>query len=927
MALQGTPDVSFEISGMSLRIPLPTGTVTLLFTDIEGSTQRWERERQAMADAVRRHDALVRAAIEARRGHVFKTVGDAFCAAFSRPADALAAAADAQRALAKEDWSAVGGLHVRMALHSGVTEERDGDYFGPAVNRVARLLAIAHGGQVIVSGPTAVLLRGVMPEGTELRDLGQHQLKDLVEPERVWQVVAPDLPASFPPLRSLASLPNNLPRQLTPLLGRDDVLAEIEALAAENPLVTLVGTGGVGKTRLALQAGADALERFDDGVWLVELALITDAASVLSQIATVFGLHERGERPALDTLINYLKPRHVLLILDNCEHLIDEVSRVAHAVLHAAPHVHLIATSREPLRIAGERVYRVPSLSVPSDDVASAQEAQKFGAIALFVERAVASDAKFVLTDDIAPVVAEICRRLDGIALAIELAAARIRMLPPRQLAQKLDERFRVLTGGSRTALPRQQTMRALIDWSFDLLTEHEKTLFRRVAVFVGGWRLETAEAVCADDSLDALDIFDLLSSLVEKSLVVADAESSRYGLLESTRAFALEKLADSGERDALLRRHALWAAELGDRVYQTTLTLPTSQKRTEFSQDTENARAAADWALSNDEPALAIRTLSGFARARLITSSEARSKFEVLIDRLGADPQPPVAARAWRGLAYTSVGLRSVEAARRTTVFAEQSNDKLTVLDSVIQEAFSLMQSGRAHEAIAIIERALQLSGEYGTTRTSIHASMLNVLGSAIATTGGQTNDARQSYLQGLSLAESIDDDFSASTIRLNLAELEFQTGNAEAALELARALERPSAGSHTGSFHQIGALGNCTAYRIALGNIADARLTGRATLRLARGVDALMTTGAAQHLGAIAALSGDARTGAMLLGYVNAWYGEHGYEREPTEQRSYDILMTALREQLSQDEIESFAAEGARLSEEDAVNKAMLI
>ena len=555
---------------MALRAPLPSGTVTLLFTDIEGSTRHWEQQRVAMSEALRRHDELLRTAIEANDGHVFKTVGDAFCAAFWRALDALAAATDAQLALAAEDWSAVGGLTVRMALHSGVTDERDGDYFGPAVNRIARLLAIAHGGQVVASATTALLLRDMMPDQADLRDMGEHRLKDLVEPERVWQLLAPGLTEQFPPLQSLNSLPNNLPRQLTPLIGRDDVLAEVEPLVLEHPLVSLVETGGIGKTRLALQIGADLLDGVGDGVWLVELAALSDAASVVNAIASTLGLREQVDRPMLDVLEQYLKPRKLLLILDNCEHLIEEAARIASAILRAGPQVRVLATSREPLRIAAERVYRVPSLTVPPDDALTAADALQYGAIAFFAERARASDAKFALSDESAPIVSEICRRLDGIALAIELAAARVKVMAPRQLAQKLDERFRVLTGGNRTALPRQQTMRALIGWSYDLLSEQEQKLFRCVSIFLGGWTLEAAETVCSDETIDALDVIDLISSLVEKSLVVPEVEP-RFHPLSVARIdaglWAREVRTERGARDVGAQARAVGGRSCRSRV------------------------------------------------------------------------------------------------------------------------------------------------------------------------------------------------------------------------------------------------------------------------------------------------------------------------------------------------------------------------
>ncbi len=913
---------------MALRAPLPSGTITLLFTDIEGSTQHWEQQRTAMPQALRRHDELLRTAIEAYGGYVFKTVGDEFCAAFARPSDALAAAAEAQRSLSREDWSAVGGLAVRMALHSGMTDERDGDYFGSPVNRVARLLATAHGGQVVASNATAQLLRGLMPEQTELVDLGSHRLKDLVEREQIWQLVAPGLPEAFPPLRSLDALPNNLPRQVTPLIGRDEVLAEIEPLVLEHPLVTLVGTGGIGKTRVALQAGADLLDGSADGVWFIELAQLNDAALIVNTIVATFGLHEQANRSLLDVLLQYLRPRNLLLILDNCEHLIEEVAKIADAMLRAAPQVRILATSREPLRIAAEYVCRVPSLTVPSSsDSLPAEDALRYGAVALFAERARVSDGKFTLTDETAPIVADICRRLDGIALAIELAAARVRMLPPRQLAQKLDERFRVLTGGSRTALPRQQTMRALIDWSHELLSESEQRLFRRLAIFAGGWTLDAAEAVCTDDTLDALDVIDLLSSLVDKSLVVAESEHARYGLLESTRAFALEKLEQSAEREALARRHAQWVADLGDRAYEATFTIPPLQRRAQFDPEIENARVAIDWALLHDEVVLAARILAGFDRPyqQLFGAAQVSSRFEAVLARLDAAAQPALAARVWNALADRSEGSRKVEAAQRAVEFAQRCDDRLTTIQSLVWMAYGLFQAGRPQEAQPFIDRALQLVKESGLTRSLIHAGALNVA-ALVALACGRTDEAEHSYAEALALHTTLGDEANAMGIRLNMAEFKFSKGNAAEALELVRAIEVQTHAARTDLNRSV-ALGNGAAYRLALGDISGARSAARDALQLTRGVRLLSATIAMQHLATVAALSGDVRRGARLRGYVDASCRNLGVEREVTEQRTYDILTTALREKLSDAEIESLAAEGAQLSEDQAVAEAMAV
>jgi predicted ATPase/class 3 adenylate cyclase len=915
---------------MALKAPLPSGTVTLLFTDIEGSTQHWEEQRAAMPAALRRHDELLRTTIEARGGYVFKTVGDAFCAAFSHATDAIAAAADAQRALAAEDWSAVGGLVVRMALHSGSTDERDADYFGPAVNRVARLLATAHGGQVITSNATAQLLRDIMPEQAELRHLGEHRLKDLIEPERVWQLVAPGLIDTFPPLQSLGSLPNNLPRQVTTLIGRDDVLAEIEALVLEHPLVTLVGTGGVGKTRVALQAGADLLDGSADGVWFVELAPLGGASLVVNTIASTFGLREQPNRSVLDVLLRYLRPRRLLLILDNCEHLIEEAARVADAILRAAPEVRILATSREPLRIAAEHVYRIPSLAVPFSDALPAAEALRYGAIALFAERATAADAKFALTDDDAPIVAEICRRLDGIALAIELAAARVRMLPPRQLAQRLDERFRVLTGGSRTALPRQQTMRALIDWSHDLLSEPEQRLFRRLAIFVGGWTLEAVQAVCTDDTIGALDAIDLLLSLADKSLVVAEATGhSRYRLLESTRAFALERLDRSAEREALAHRHAQWAADLGHRAYEASCT--TLQWRAAFEPELENVRSAIEWALSHDEPVLAARIFSGFrlhsTYQRVVGESEVLSWLEELLERIDATAQPVLSARMWHLLSWTTIGSRKIEAAQRAIELGERCNDPAITTRSLSALADGLRQAGRWHEAQAAIERALRLAREHGLTRSDICARALNVA-AVIASDGERLEEARQRFSEALDLATALGNEGLAHLSRLNMADLEFQMGNYARALELVSTVDAEIREPRSVDvYNRIYSLVNSAAYRIALGDVPGARVAARDVLRLGRGAYVPQVPVAMQHLAAVAALNGDSHRAAKLRGYVDSWYRTQGYEREPTERHVYEILTSALRERLADAEIEALAADGARFSEDQAVAEALMV
>jgi predicted ATPase/class 3 adenylate cyclase len=540
---------------------LPSGTVTFLFMDIEGSTQLWEQHPQQMRSALARHDTLLRAAIESNNGHVFKTVGDAFYAAFATAPEGLAAALAAQRALQAEPWQKELALRVRMVLHTGTAELREGDYFGPPLNRAARLLAIGHGGQVLLSDVAHELTRDALPPSVTLKNLGEHRLRDLGRPETVFQLLHPDLPPDFPPLRSLDNpeLPNNLPRQVTSFIGRDAESAQVKRLLEATQLLTLTGSGGCGKTRLALQVAADLLDRFPDGVWLVELAALTDPALVAQEVASALGLKEEAGKSLVQTLVDQLKARHLLLVLDNCEHLLSACADLADTLIHICPQITLLATSREPLSIAGETTFRIPSLSLPDRAEDSTPEnLSQYEAVRLFIERASAVAPAFEVTRSNAPALAQICHRLDGIPLAIELAAARIRVLPVEQIAPRLDDRFRLLTGGSRTALPRHQTLRALIDWSYSLLTEQECLLLRRLAVFTGGWMLEAAEAICAEDGLEDWEVLDVLTSLVDKSLVVYEEQAgeARYRLLETVRQYAQDQLAESGERTRMCVRH-----------------------------------------------------------------------------------------------------------------------------------------------------------------------------------------------------------------------------------------------------------------------------------------------------------------------------------------------------------------------------------
>ena len=451
---------------------LPSDTVTLLFTDIEGSTRLWEEDGARMSQALAAHDALARRAVEARHGTVVKMTGDGMHAVFADALDALGATLDLQQALA--DPEATGGvpLRVRCGLHAGVVERRDNDYFGSPVNRAARIMTAAHGGQVLVSQAVVDCIREVVPAPIALRDLGNVRLKDLATPEHVYQLVHPQLRQDFPALRSLEATPNNLPQQATSFIGRSKELTELKGLLAKTRLLTLTGSGGCGKTRLGLQLAAESLEQFPDGAWLVELAPLSDPGLVSPTVASVLGLKEEPGKPITRTLNEYLADKRLLILLDNCEHVLDACATMADAVLRQCAGVEIVSSSREALGIGGEQTYRVPSLSLPDPKTTHTPESiVQFEAVQLFVDRALLARSDFRVTAQNASTLASICFRLDGIPLAIELAAARVRSLSVEAIDRNLNERFRLLTGGSRTALPRQQTLRSLIDWSYDLLT------------------------------------------------------------------------------------------------------------------------------------------------------------------------------------------------------------------------------------------------------------------------------------------------------------------------------------------------------------------------------------------------------------------------------------------------------------------------
>ncbi len=707
---------------------LPTGTITFLFTDIEGSSQLWERHPEPMRLALIQHDTILRTAFEARGGAVFKTVGDAFCVAFDTAQNALDAALQAQRQLHATAWEKVGALKVRMALHTGAAEHRDGDYFGQPLNRVSRILAAAHGGQTLLSLATEELVRDHLPDGVRLRDLGERRLRDLTRPERIFQLTANDLPSEFPPLRSLESVPNNLPNQLTSFIGREREMAEVKRLIESTQLLTLTGTGGTGKTRLSLQVAADLVETFSDGVWLVEFATIDDDALVAETVAAALDVRQEADRPLAATLTSFLRAKNLLLILDNCEHVVVACAHLAELLLRASPRLRILASSREPLGIAGETAWPLPPLSLPAHwrDIAAGPEAMEkltqFEAVRLFIERATIARPAFRLTNENVPLVAQICWRLDGIALAIELAAARIKVLTLQQIAERLDDRFHLLTSGSRTAVPRQQTLRALIDWSHDLLSEPERKLLRRLSVFARGRTLEALEAVCSDDELHQREIIDLITQLVDKSLVTVEKtpeHGARYFLLESVWDYTNEKLAESGERDTFRARHLDYFLKFAEEA-EEKISGPEQQAWLErLGQEDMNIRFALE--ASSELPGQVKKGLrlvvatQRFAEVRGLFK-EARAMLARLLAQPDAAGRDAIRARALATagrLAWISDDLAAGEALERDAleIFRELDDAKCTatILANLSLHAWDAGDLPRAHGLIDEAARTAQ--------------------------------------------------------------------------------------------------------------------------------------------------------------------------------------------------------------------------
>lgn len=903
-------------------VEYPTETVTFLFTDIEGSTELWERHPEAMRVALARHDTLLRTAIEGGGGRVFKTVGDAFHAVFPSAPPAVEAAVDAQRGLVAEAWPTPEPPTVRVALHSGSAELRGDDYFGPPLNRAARILAAGHGGQILLSQAVERLVRDRFPEGAALRDLGERRLKDLTEPERIFQLVVEDLPAEFPPLRTLDARPHNLPAQTTSLVGREEEVAAVRGLLLEEGVraVTLVGPGGTGKTRLAIQAAAEVIDAFRDGVWLVNLASVHEPALLAGEILRVWETRPEADETEIDALKRRLREKELLLVLDNFEQVLDAVPLVAE-LLAAAPRVVVLTTSQAALRLRGEHEVPVPPLHVPPEGEEDLERLLGNEAVSLFVQRARAAVPSFRLTEENAAAVGRICRLLDGLPLAIELAAARVKLFPPRALLVRLDENFDFLSGGGRDLPERQRTLRRAIDWSYGLLTEEERSLFRRQAVFDGGFTLESAEAVCSVPE-DEVDVLEGLTSLLDKSLlqrVDVDGEP-RFERLRTIRAYALEKLVESGEADRWRRRHAEHFAELADRLEYNRAGEPGARDWLgRLDRELDNLRAAMGWALENEEAGLAVRFCGVLPALWFLRG---------------------VSEEAERWL-------------RRTLSLGEalEPRDRARTLNLIGR--LGQVQGDNSPEVVGHFERSLEIHREVGDRRGVARALMS--LGN-VRRRMEEFEEARVLFEESLEIYQRLDDVFGICSALMNLGDLANARGEVERARDLfaeardtARASETPVAlgyalqylgqvatqtgeldraeelfGESSEIFDDLGSEPGVAWSRYYLGVVSRER--GRREEARER-LDEAMTCfreveyrpGIAACLLGYAALEAlDERCGraARLLGAARALHSRATTSISPLETASIELVEERCRDALSEEEFDREHGAGAELS-----------
>jgi predicted ATPase/class 3 adenylate cyclase len=951
-----------------MTLPLPSGTVTFLFTDIEGSTKLAQQYPDVMPILLARHHEILHQSVQAQNGYVFQIVGDSFAVAFHNARDALNAALNAQRILQSEAWTPA-PIKVRMGIHTGTAQLNDEkQYSGYAtLASTQRIMSAGHGGQVLLSGATRELVRDMLPMNSELQDLGEKRLKDLLRPEHLYQLNMAGLPTTFPPLKTLDLFPNNLPVQLTSFIGRENEIAEVKQELESHRLVTLTGSGGTGKTRLSLQVAAELLDRFDHGVWFVELAPLTDPQLIPQTILSVIGISEQQGKTPLELLQEYLREKKTLIVLDNCEHLIEASAKVVNALLNAAPNLKIMASSREALGVKGEASYPVPSLSLPDiKHLPRIEQLSQYEAVHLFIDRALLVAPHFVVDKDNASHIAQISHRLDGIPLAIELAAARVKMLSVEQISKRLDDRFRLLTGGARTALPRQQTLRALIDWSYDILTKNERLLLRRLSVFAGGCTLDATEEVCSRDGIEAYDVLDFLTQLVNKSLVAvmegSQSGETRYRMLETIRQYAREKLLEVGGGEGVRDKHLAYFVKL---VEQAEPELYHSNQvfwLNKLEDEIDNFRMAVEWAIATDvEAGLRIAAIPWRFWLGRTYLQEVDKWLKQLLEQYKATNALHAQALAIHSLCKFRQGdfSETIKLAKQSLEMARTLSDKQTEALSLAFLGVFMVAQGTVGDGTPLLEQAL-----------AIYRSLGDKVGQAdtaerLAINNNDMERAIAYTKESLALARELGD-LSGMVFRLCwLSRLMFWTGDfispivwLEEALSIARQLGNqtseldvihtygdlsywqgnyPQAITHFENLIQLSekigdhyqnlwAKVNMAYAVLRQGDIQKARAlfadniqsTHKANLTIA-----LVYT--VEGLASLYVNQSQPERAAQLFAWADAMRDQIGDHRPPIEQASVDRDLEVVHSTLNEAEFEKLSAEGRAMTTKQAIALAL--
>jgi predicted ATPase/class 3 adenylate cyclase len=914
---------------MSLR---PTGTVTFLFTDIEGSTKLAQKFPDAWPMIQAQLNTLMQAAMAAHQGYVFRSIGDELGVAFETALNALAAALASQRALYSEDWGEKGPIRVRMGLHTGPATPRADEYEGYlTLAHTKRLMSTACGGQILLSESAEALLRDSLPKDITLRDLGEHRLKGFERGEHIFQVVAQDLPAEFPPLKSLDVSPNNLPVQLTSFIGRSKEKDEVKQLLSRERLLTLTGPSGSGKTRLALQVAAEMIDSFRDGVFFVALAPITESDLVASTIAQSLGVIESSGRSIMDSLTDHLHNKSLLLLLDNFEQVISAAPLVAELLI-AGSELKILITSREGLRISGEREYPVPPLSLPNlKQLPPLESLLQYPAVELFIQRAKAVKPGFRITNDTAPAVAEICYRLDGLPLAIELAAARIKLLHPRAMLTRMEHRLEFLTGGGRDLPARQQTLRDAIAWSYELLDENEQKLFRRLSVFVGGCTVEAIEAV-AEDHPSRGSVLDRLASLLDKSLLqeVEGANGEpRFIMLETLREFGLEQLESSGEQVSIQRRHADYFLSIAEQTEARLESAGQVEWINRMEQEHGNLRAALECSKTAEgtaETCLRLASALGLFWEARGYYSEGR---KLLADLLLTEPIRERSATRARILA------RAAELAYRQSDFSatmslageslaiyRQVGDRQGIASALIKLGNAATEIGSYAAASGFLEEALktwrELADKHGMARALISSGW-------VALRSGKYGLAKRRLIEALALSRDLGDTRNIAFELSGLGEVALRQKDYLRATQLVEeslAL-RKQLGNKWGVGVSLGILG-WIAMREEKWDRAMARLCESLEVRREIG-DQSGSAWCLERLAAVAMAQGQVEKAARLFGAGSALRASTRSVIDPADQPAYNSKIRSLRRKLGKQRFTKIWDEGHALALEQAVAYAL--